>query len=191
MRELKNNLPQFMREHGFPIKAMACSGEEAPEELSDNGMINTAGYSWDPLNDTMKIMIPKLFIGEKKKGRYTPGTSFFEVVFGSFIWRRALIESGGDPLKEVGEVTKKMFLQYVFQVQMLNNLTFARNKYLLEKSEDDVLVLCTDAGFHASMIILYLAHKVDSNLKLEFVFSIGNLNNDSGNIPRAELDIME
>ena len=67
MRELKNNLPQFMREHGFPIKAMACSGEEAPEELSDKGMINTAGYTWDPLNDTMKIIFPKLFIGEKKE----------------------------------------------------------------------------------------------------------------------------
>ena len=84
-----------------------------------------------------------------------------------------------------------MFMQYVFQVQMLSKLTFARNKYLLGRSEDDILVLCTDAGFHASMIVLYLAHKVGDNLKLEFVFSIGNLNNDSGNIPRAELDIME
>ena len=48
-----------MAEHGFPIKAMAYTGEEAPEELTDNGMINTAGYSWNPLDDTMKIMIPK------------------------------------------------------------------------------------------------------------------------------------
>ena len=40
-------------------------------------------------------------------------------------------------------------------------------------------------------MVLYLANKVDNNIKLEFVFSIGNLNNDSGNIPRAELDIME
>ena len=45
VKELKDKLPQFMREHGFPIKAMACSGEEAPEELADKGMINTAGYS--------------------------------------------------------------------------------------------------------------------------------------------------
>ena len=78
VQELKDNLPQFMREHGFPIKAMACTGEEAPKELTDNGLINTAGYSWNPLEDTMKIMVPKLFIGEKKKGRYTPGTRFFE-----------------------------------------------------------------------------------------------------------------
>ena len=67
VQELKENLPQFMKEHGFPIKAMACSGEEAHEELSDQGMINTAGYSWNSREDTMKMIIPKLFIGEKKK----------------------------------------------------------------------------------------------------------------------------
>ena len=78
VRELKDNLPKFMKEHGFPIKAMACSGEEVPDELSDKGMINTAGYSWNSLNDTMKIMVPKLFIGEKKKGGYIPETRFFE-----------------------------------------------------------------------------------------------------------------
>ena len=34
-----------MKEHGFPIKALAWTGETAPEELTDNGLINTAGYS--------------------------------------------------------------------------------------------------------------------------------------------------
>ena len=41
------------------------------------------------------------------------------------------------------------------------------------------------------MMILYLGHPVEGGLKLEFVFSIGNLNNESGNIPRNELVIME
>ena len=36
-----------------------------------------------------------------------------------------------------------------------------------------------------------LGKKVNEELKLEFVFSIGNLNNNSGNIPRNELDRME
>ena len=48
-----------------------------------------------------------------------------------------------------------------------------------------------DAGYHASMMILYIGKPVGEELKLEFVFSIGNLKNDSGNIPRNELDIME
>ena len=112
-------------------------------------------------------------------------------VYGSHICRRALIESAGDPLKEVGEETRKLFIQYTYQVKMLETLTFSRNKYMLERSQDDILILCTDAGFNASMMILYLGKQVNEELKLEFVFSIGNLNNDSGNIPRNELDIME
>ena len=74
---------------------------------------------------------------------------------------------------------------------MLDTLTFSRNKYMLGRSQDDILILCTDAGFNASMMILYLGKQVNEELKLEFVFSIGNLNNESGNIPRNELDIIE
>ena len=74
---------------------------------------------------------------------------------------------------------------------MLDKIVFQRNKYLMGRSEDDILILCTDAGLHASIVIIYLAHKEGNNLKLEFIFSSGNLNDDSGNIPRAELDIME
>ena len=175
-------------------------------------------------------MTPKIFHGEKKKGRFTKDTQFFEAeatlenimkfyegkvithatilsktaalndpigfaaplkVDGSYICRRALIESAGDPLKEVGEETRKLFIQYTYQVKMLETLTFSRNKHMLGRSKEDILILCTDAGYHASMMILYIGKPVGEELKLEFVFSIGNLNNDSGNIPRNELDIME
>ena len=74
---------------------------------------------------------------------------------------------------------------------MLESLTFSRNKHMLGRSTEDILILCTDAGYHASMMILYIGKPIGEELKLEFVFSIGNLNNDSGNIPRNELDIME
>ena len=67
LEEVKQEMPNFMSEHGFPIKALAWSGEDAPEELTDNGFINRAGYSWEPKSDTMKIMTPKIFHGEKKK----------------------------------------------------------------------------------------------------------------------------
>ena len=74
---------------------------------------------------------------------------------------------------------------------MLETLTFSRNKHMIGRSKDDILILCTDAGFNASMMVLYLGKQVNEELKLEFVFSIGNLNNECGNIPRNELDIME
>ena len=41
LKEIRENMPEFMHEHGFPIKALACTGEKAPQELSDNGFINT------------------------------------------------------------------------------------------------------------------------------------------------------
>ena len=74
---------------------------------------------------------------------------------------------------------------------MLDTLTFARNKHMVEHSEQDVLVMCTDAGFNASMMVFYVGKQAEGELKLEFVFSIGNLNNESGIIPRNELDVIE
>ena len=171
-----------MHSHGMPIKALAWTGGDKPTELSADGMINTAGYSWDPKTDQMKIMVPKIFHGEKKKGRFTKGTIFFKdevtlenrkkfykgirvthetilsktaslydplgfafslKVYGSYICRRALIESAGDPLKEVEEETRKLFLQYIYQVKMLETLTFSRNRHMIGQSENDVLIMCT------------------------------------------------
>ena len=230
LEEIKEEMPKFMHNHGMPIKALAWTGGETPAELSADGMINTAGYSWDPKTDQMKIMIPKIFHGEKKKGRFTKGTVFFDnkttlenikkfyegkkithetilsktaslydplgfaaplKVYGSYICRRALIDSAGDPLKEVGEATRKLFLQYTYQVKMLETLTFARNKSMLSRSAEDVLIMCTDAGVNASMMIFYIGKKTENGLKLDFVFSIGHLNNDNGVIPRNELDVIE
>ena len=147
--EIKEKMPEFMINHGMPIKALAWTGEEAPEELSADGLINTAGYSWNPETDRMKIMTPKIFHGEKKKGRFTKETVFYKdevtlenikkfyenkkithetilsktaslydplgfaaslKVYGSYICRKALIESAGDPLKEVKEDTRRLFL---------------------------------------------------------------------------------
>ena len=78
LEEIKQTMPEFMSSHGMPIKALTWPGEEAPEELSADGLINTAGYSWNPKTDRMKIMTPKIFYGEKKKGRFTKETVFFK-----------------------------------------------------------------------------------------------------------------
>ena len=219
-----------MMQHGMPIKALAWTGEEAPKELSEDGSINIAGYSWDPITDKMKVTIPKIFHGEKKKGKFTPETVFFEEegslenitrfyedkvithelilsktaalydpigflsplkVYGAYICRRALIESDGDPLKEIIGDTRKLFLQYIYQVKKMEEVTFARNFSNLKRSESDILVMCTDAGHNASMMIFYLGKEANEGLELDFVFSIGNLNNEDGIIPRNELEIID
>ena len=74
---------------------------------------------------------------------------------------------------------------------MLDEITFARNKSMLERSEEDVLIMCTDAGFSASMMVFYIGKEAEGELKVDFVFSIGNLNNENGVIPRNELDVIE
>ena len=155
LEEIKQMMPNFMSNHGMAIKALAWTGEKAPEELSADGMINVAGYSGDPVTDRMKIMTPKIFHGEKKKGRFTKETVFFEdevtlenitnfykdksithgtvlsktasfydllgyaaplKVYGSYICRKALIESAGDPMKEIEGETRNLFLQYTYQI---------------------------------------------------------------------------
>ena len=77
------------------------------------------------------------------------------------------------------------------QVKMLDEITFARNKNMLGRSEEDVLIMCTDAGVYASMMVFYIGKKAGNELKLDFVFSIGNLSNENGVIPRNELDVIE
>ena len=67
LEEIKREMPRFMVDHGMPIKALAWTGEKAPDELSADGRINNAGYSWDPKTDHMKIMTPKIFHGEKEE----------------------------------------------------------------------------------------------------------------------------
>ena len=79
-------------------------------------------------------------------------------VYGAYICRRALIESAGDPLKEVSYSTRQLFFQYLYQVKMLDTLVFKRNKYDMARAKDDILVLMTDAGYEGSMMILYLGH---------------------------------
>ena len=68
-------------------------------------------------------------------------------------------------MKEVEEETRKLFLQYTYKVKMLETLTFSRNKHMIGRSDNDVLILCTDAGFNASMMILYLGKQVNEELK--------------------------
>ena len=41
------------------------------------------------------------------------------------------------------------------------------------------------------MMVFYIGKESEVGLELDFVFSIGNLNNESGIIPRNELDVIE
>ena len=78
VEEIKEHMLKFMKEHGFPIKELACSDEADPKEHTDSTMIDVGGYHWEPHTDQMKIMTPKIFIENKRKDRLTNDTRVFE-----------------------------------------------------------------------------------------------------------------
>ena len=41
LREIKKELPLFIHEHEFPVKALTCTGKQDSRELSSQGFINT------------------------------------------------------------------------------------------------------------------------------------------------------
>ena len=45
---------------------------------------------------------------------------------------------------------------------MLEGLTFARNRSMLGRSSEDVLVMCTDAGVNASMMVFYIGKQAEN-----------------------------
>ena len=56
----------------------------------------------------------------------------------------------------------------------MEEVTFARNFSNLKRSESDILVMCTDAGHNASMMIFYLGKEANDGLELDFDILFGN-----------------
>ena len=56
----------------------------------------------------------------------------------------------------------------------MDEVTFARNSSMLNRSETDVLIMCTDAGFSTSMMVFYLGKEFEGgtrNLFLQYISS--------------------
>ena len=48
-----------------------------------------------------------------------------------------------------------------------------------------------ELGLSLAIMVFYIGKQAENELQLDFVFSIGHLNNDNGVIPRNELDVIE
>ena len=48
----------------------------------------------------------------------------------------------------------------------MDEITFARNSSMLGRSEKDVLIMCTDAGFSASMIVFYIGKEYKGGVEI-------------------------
>ena len=61
------------------IKGWCLSGEDPPEELTDDGAtVSLAGMTWFPKIDGFNLNISKLHFSKKKRGKYDPNIKIFD-----------------------------------------------------------------------------------------------------------------
>ena len=70
-RKLINDTTKILELIGMKIKGWAVSGQDPPEEISDDGSsVSFAGMTWYPRADVYKLNIDSLHFGKKRRGRY-------------------------------------------------------------------------------------------------------------------------
>ena len=67
-----------MLERGFPIKGFALTGSKPDPSLSPEDHLMVGGWHWWPETDNMRLNIPVIYQGRKKKGRYEDGSIFLK-----------------------------------------------------------------------------------------------------------------
>ena len=63
---------------GLACKGWSYSGEKPSVDVSEDGLISIGGMKWDPIMDTLEVLIPKLHFSRKSRGRLIVGTQVFE-----------------------------------------------------------------------------------------------------------------
>ena len=70
-RKLIDDTTKILELIGMKIKGWAMSGQDPPEEISDDGSsVSFAGMTWYPRADVYKLNIDSLHFGKKRRGRY-------------------------------------------------------------------------------------------------------------------------
>ena len=68
-KELRDQADTILKEVGLKVKGWIISGEKPSNELSHEGTVAVAGYNWDPEKDTLRIRLPTVHFGIKRKGK--------------------------------------------------------------------------------------------------------------------------
>ena len=76
LQELKAQLNDILKSHGFPLKGWAISNSPPDPSLSENEYSTVAGWMWFSEQDTIQLIVPPIFLGEKKKGSFKENTKF-------------------------------------------------------------------------------------------------------------------
>ena len=78
LKEITKAADDLFASVGLACKGWSFTGEEPSSELSENGLISIGGMKWDPIMDTLEVLIPKLHFNRKCRGRLVVGTEIFE-----------------------------------------------------------------------------------------------------------------
>ena len=110
-------------------------------------------------------------------------------VLGSFVSRKALLDTKGSKTTQVSEQTKKLFFTYLHLVSKFGSLSFPRNMKRASQHEKSTLLAFADSSSTAWMVIIYLL-RIDSKKQFftEFFYSVAGLNPSGRTIPRNELN---
>ena len=106
-------------------------------------------------------------------------------VMGSFVSRRALIDTKGSKKSQVSDQTKKIFMTYLHLVSKFGSLTFPRNLKRADQNQKAALLSFADSSATAWIVVIYLL-RLDHNKQFytEFLYSTGGLNPINRTIPR-------
>ena len=74
VQKLREDLKNHMTSKGMPLKGFAVTGEKPDEGLTDENYTLVGGYKWFSETDEMQLMVPRIFKGAKKKGKYKKGS---------------------------------------------------------------------------------------------------------------------
>ena len=76
LQKLKAELTEILESHGFPLKGWALSNQPPDSTLSENEYTTVRGWLWYSKQDILKLAVPPIFLGDKKKGSFQKNTKF-------------------------------------------------------------------------------------------------------------------
>ena len=79
LKELTSLADQFFAKLGLSCKGWSYSGENPPEEVTDEtNTVKVAGMVWYPLLDLLEIPLPQLHFSNRSRGRLVAGSKIYD-----------------------------------------------------------------------------------------------------------------
>ena len=78
LKALTKEADKLFESVGLACKGWSFSGEEPSPEVADEGLVSIGGMKWQPIMDSLEVLIPPLHFNRKCRGRLPSNTEVFE-----------------------------------------------------------------------------------------------------------------